>query len=131
MTILISVDVECTGPAPGLGDMASFAMVVIEPGLARTFDSGLLRAEHRQFEPERYAIIGCTREEHENAPTTIEAALRDMSLWLDGVLATSRNGRCLPVSDNPGGDIMWLTTECHLKLGGSRLGHSARRISDV
>jgi len=131
MTILISADVETSGPVPGLGDLVSFGLVVIEPGLTRTFRSGLMRAEHRQHEKERYRIIGCTREGHENAVQTIASVMRRMELWFEDVLATSRNGRCLLVSDNPGYDFMWLATESHLKLGHAQFGHSARRIGDV
>lgn len=131
MTIMISADVETSGPVPGLGDLVSFGLVVIEPGLKRVFRSGLMRAEHRQHEIDRYRVIGCTREEHENAPVTIGATMRRMELWFEDILATSRNGRCLLVTDNPGFDFMWLATESHLKLGHCQFGHSARRIGDV
>ncbi len=131
MTIIVSVDVETSGPVPGLGDLVSFGLVVVEPGLTRSFRSGIMRAEHRQHEIERYRVIGCTREDHENAPVTIASTMRRAELWFEDVLATSRNGRCVMLSDNPGYDFMWIATEMHLKLGHCPLGHSARRIGDV
>jgi len=45
MTLLLSMDVEASGPAPMHGDMISFAAVIIEEGLNRTFDSGNMRPE--------------------------------------------------------------------------------------
>lgn len=131
MTIMVSGDVEISGPCPGLGDLVSFGLVVIEPGLTREFYSGIMRAESPHFENDRYAVIGITREEHVNAPQTIAEAMARYDAWMTDVLATSRNGRALLVSDNPGCDALWLATESHLKLGRSHLGHSGRRIGDV
>lgn len=131
MTILVSGDVEISGPCPGLGDLVSFGLVVVEPGLLRGFYSGIMRAESEHFEEARYGVIGITREEHVNAPQTIAEAMARYDAWMTDVLATSRNGRANLLSDNPGCDALWLATESQLKLGKSHLGHSGRRIGDV
>ncbi len=129
MTILISGDVECSGPCPGLGDLVSFGLVVVEPGLTRRFASGVLRAECDKFEAHRYSIIGITREEHENASRTIASAMIAMEEWISTL--GSSNGRYVLLSDNPATDAMWMMTEMHKKLGKSLFGHSARRIGDA
>ena len=52
MSILLSVDVEASGPAPLHGDMISFAAVIIEEGLGRTFECPLqLATLPQQFSP--------------------------------------------------------------------------------
>lgn len=129
MTILISGDVECSGPCPGLGDLVSFGLVVVEPGLTRRFASGILRAESDKFESERYKIIGITREQHETASRTIADAMFGLEEWTSTL--GSSNGRYVLLTDNPSTDAMWLMTEMHRKLGRSIFGHSARRIGDV
>lgn len=127
MTILISGDVECSGPCPGLGDLVSFGLVVIEPGLTRRFASGVLRAECEFYEEPRYDIIGITRQQHETAEKTIAEGVAELDAWIRGLDAK----RCVLVSDNPSTDAMWLMTEMHKKLGMSHFGHSARRIGDA
>ena len=129
MTILIMGDVEASGDCPGMGDMAMFALVVIEPGLSRRFESGLMRPECERYRQNCYDVFGITREEHENASYSIAERMQAMSEWLEGL--GSSNGRYVLVSDNPGFDAMWMNYECHHKLGRNPFGHSARRIGDV
>jgi hypothetical protein len=129
MTILVSGDVEASGECPGLGDLAKFALVAIEPGLERRFESGLMRPECARYRQSAYDVFGVTREQHEDAPFSIAERMRAMDEWLQGL--GSSNGRYVLVSDNPGFDFMWLSYESHHKLGRSPFGHSARRIGDV
>lgn len=128
MTVLISADVEASGDCPGLGDLASFALVVIEPGLRRTFESGLMRPECKTYRESAY-MFGVTRAQHEQAEYSIAERMRAMDDWIKTIY--SPNGRYVMVSDNPGFDFMWLSYECHHNLGYSPFGHSARRIGDV
>lgn len=129
MTLLISGDVEASGDCPGLGDMACFALVVIEPGLTRRFESGLMRPECARYRQSAYDVFGMTREQHEAAPHSIMERMVAMDEWLNGL--DSKNGRFLLTTDNPGFDFMWLAYESHHKLGRCPYGHSARRIGDV
>lgn len=149
--ILLSGDVEASGPCPGLGDMISFALIIIEPGLTRYFDSGNMRPECDAYSESAYKSIGMTREEHLAAPHSIEERMLACQQWLEEQLdeqhrrrierATQnnhdlsnierKNQRAVLVSDNPGFDFMWIATEMHKKLGKSLIGHSARRIGDV
>lgn len=128
MTILISGDVEASGPCAGLGDMAMFGLVVIEPGLTRRFESGLMRPESDRYRPSSY-MFGVTREQHEAATFTISERMHAMRDWIQSLGA--KNGRHVLVSDNPGFDFGWLNYECQHKLEESIFGHSARRIGDV
>lgn len=129
MTILVSGDTEASGDCPGLGDLAMFALVAIEPGLTRRFESGLMRPECKIYRQSAYDVFGITREQHENAPHSIEERIIAMDEWLQGL--GSSNGRYVLVTDNPGFDFMWLAYECHHKLGRCPFGHSARRIGDA
>ena len=127
MSILLSVDVEASGPAPLHGDMISFAAVVIEEGLERTFDSGNMRPECEHYLPEAYAAIGMTRELHLAAPCSIRDRILAFADWLEGL----RDNRIIMVSDNPGFDFQWMNFELMNHVGQQLLGHSARRIGDV
>jgi hypothetical protein len=105
-----------------------FALVVVEPGLTRVFESGLMRPECKIYNPKAY-MFGVTREEHENAPYSIEERMFAMRDWLEKI--ESSNGRYVLLSDNPGFDFGWINYECHHKLGMNPFGHSARRIGDA
>jgi hypothetical protein len=149
--ILLSGDVEASGPCPGKGDMISFALIIIEPGLTRYFDSGNMRPECDQYDEGAYRAIGMTREEHLNAPHSIEERMLAFRDWLDAELAEQhrrrverallnnhdtskldqKNQRVVLLSDNPGFDFGWLNFELHHKIGKGLLGHSARRIGDA
>jgi hypothetical protein len=149
MNILLSMDVEASGPAPGHGDMISFAAWVIEPNLTRVFDSGNMRPECDKFAPGAYKAIGMTREEHLAAPFSIEERIFAFRDWckvqidaqhradIARAVAQGRDAgavnrpRCLMVSDNPGFDFQWMNYELLNVLGEQLLGHSARRIGDV
>lgn len=127
MALLLSVDVEASGPAPLHGDMISFAAVVIEEELSRTFSSGLMRPECEHFHPAAYEAIGVTREQHLAAPNSIRDRVLAFADWLQGL----EDNRIIMVSDNPGFDFQWMNFELMNHYGHQLLGHSARRIGDV
>lgn len=127
MSILLSVDVEASGPAPMHGDMISFAAVVIEEGLGRSFHSGNMRPECEHYWPAAYEAIGMTRERHLAAPCSIRDRILAFADWLHGL----NDNRIVMVSDNPGFDFQWMNFELMNHVGQQLLGHSARRIGDV
>jgi hypothetical protein len=149
MNILLSMDVEASGPAPGHGDMISFAAWVIEPNLTRVFDSGNMRPECDKFSEGAYKSIGMTREEHLAAPYSIEERIVAFRDWLNPIRdqerermvknaqargetgADIRMPRGIMLSDNPGFDFQWMNFELWNKIGDPILGHSARRIGDA
>jgi hypothetical protein len=127
MTVLLSVDVEASGQAPLHGDMISFAAVVIEEGLSRTFASGNMRPECEHYWQQAYDAIGMTREQHLAAPHSIRDRILAFADWLQGL----NDYRIVMVSDNPGFDFQWMNFELMNHIGTQLLGHSARRIGDV
>lgn len=129
MTILLSMDVEASGPCPLHGDMISFAAIVIEEGLTRTFDSGNMRPECDKFSQGAYASIGMTREQHLAAPYSITERMLAFRDWTETL--EMKDGRCVLLSDNPGFDFAWMNFELWNKVGKPLLGHSARRIGDA
>jgi hypothetical protein len=124
MKIFLSADTEASGPVPGLFDMISVGLVVIEPGLTRTF-YGEFAPLHDLYSEGAYKSIGMTREQHLAMPnagvTTFE-----MYHWLMNLNAS----RILTVSDNPGFDFAFLVWYLEKFVGKNPLGHSARRIGD-
>jgi hypothetical protein len=153
MNILLSMDVEASGPAPLHGDMISFAAIRIEPGLKRFFDSGNMRPQCEKFSPGAYKAIGMTREQHLAAPYSIEERIEERILAFKDFataqaeeqfaldLARAREQgrdpgkvnkpRCIMLSDNPGFDFQWMNFELLNVTGEQLLGHSARRIGDA
>lgn len=148
MNILLSMDVEASGPCPMHGDMISFAAIVIEKGLKRTFDSGNMRPECNKFSEGAYKSIGMTREEHLAAPYSIKERILAFKDWLDPILdqehermisnaaargqsANVNKPRGVMVSDNPGFAFQWMNFELFNVLDFPYLGHSARRIGDA
>ena len=127
--ILLSMDVEASGPCPGMGDMISFAAVIIEPGLARRWHSENMLPTVPAFNPGAYASIGMTREQHLAARYTIEERVADFVAWLRAMEPEA--SRFVMVSDNPGFDFGWVNWALHTYGHGGVLGHSARRIGDV
>jgi hypothetical protein len=149
MNILLSMDVEASGPCPLHGDMISFAAILLDGKLDRGFDSGNMRPECDKYSEGAYKAIGMTREQHLAAPYSIEERILAFRDWLEPIVneeharmvekALARGDditkinkpRGIMVSDNPGFDFQWLNFECFNKLGYNPLGHSARRIGDL
>lgn len=129
--LLISVDVEASGPCPGHGDMISFACIVIEPTFSWQFASLNMRPECSFYDEGAYKAIGMTREEHLNAPYSIEESMLRLEQWLQELKEATGADRFVMVSDNPGFDFQWINFECWNKLSYNPFGHSARRIGDV
>lgn len=130
--LLVSVDVEASGPCPNHGDMISFGCVVIEPTLSWQFYSDIMIPECDVYDNGAYASINMTRKAHQElAYDTISAAMFRFEDWCNELLKTTNSDRLVMVSDNPGFDFQWMNFECWNKLGYNPFGHTARRINDV
>ena len=130
--LLISVDVEASGPCPNHGDMISFGCVVIEPNFSWQFYSDVMLPECEKFEPSAYHSIGMSRDAHYRlAYSHITSAMKRFEEWCDDLKKATGASRFVMVSDNPGFDFQWINFECWNKLGYNPFGHSARRIGDV
>ena len=130
--LLVSVDVEASGPCPRYGDMISFGAVVIEPTFSWQFYSDIMRPECENFEQEAYDSIGMTREEHDYKHNpSISNSINRFSSWCGQLKQASQADRLIMVSDNPGFDFQWMNYECWDKIGYNPFGHTARKIGDV
>ncbi len=126
--MLISVDVEASGPCPNHGDLISFGMVLIDGNdLSKRFRSPNMKPSCSKYKQGAYDSIGITREEHESYAATLSDGMNAMKAWLDSLNLDRR----VMISDNPAFDFMWIAAESYNHLGYNPFGHSARRIGDV
>lgn len=130
--MLIVVDVESDGPAPGLYSMVSFGAVVVEPGLNRTFFGQTAPLFGAKYLTEALAACRVTRAEHLDYPPPVKAMER-FDKWLEGLEheCQNTNGRLTFISDNPAYDWQFMNYYLHAAVGRNRFGHSARRIGDL
>jgi hypothetical protein len=131
--LLISVDVEASGPCPQHGDMISFGAVVIEPTFSWQFYSDIMYPECAIYSDDAYASIGMTRESHvkDGSGNCIAHVMADFYVWCQNLKKAANADRLIMVSDNPGFDFQWMNFECWNKLNYNPFGHTARRINDV
>lgn len=130
--LLVSCDVEASGPCPGHGDMISFGCVVIEPTFSWQFYSHIMLPECENFKQEAYHSIGMSRDAHYRlAYSHITAAMGRFKEWYEELFKATGTNRLVMVSDNPGFDFQWINFECWNKLGYNPFGHTARKIGDV
>lgn len=121
--ITVIADVEASGPVPGLFDLISVGLVVVEQGLTRTFYAECAPL-HDLYLDGAYKSIGVTREQHLAMPDPSILA-HDMVAW-----AESLGDRPGIASDNPGFDFPFLAWYSWKFTGRNPFGHSARRIGD-
>ena len=121
--ILISVDVETDGPAPGMYSMLEIGAVVVEPGLANGFH-GYLAPISRDYSEEALAISGRTREEtlEFDAPAV---TMKAFAAWLDALPGTP-----VFVSDNPF-DWMFVCWYLWHFEGRNPFGHSGHNLASL
>jgi len=127
--MLITVDVESDGPAPGIYSMVSFGAVIVEPTLSHKF-----RAETAPISglwiPKSLAISGVTREEHEKFPHP-STVMPTFKRWLESKLRIFDVERFVMISDNPAFDHAFINWYGWKFCGKDLLGHSGRRINDL
>jgi hypothetical protein len=144
--INLVVDVEASGPCPGMHDMISLGMVNLNNFADKSYYE--FKPLHNNFQQGAYNSIGITRDQHLSMP--------DPSTSMYNVLkkALSYDDRIIVWSDNPGFDFQWLnwytwwfigdhdlsiqpSTEQKeeilslMKNDKSPFGHSSRRIGDL
>lgn len=120
----VVVDVEANGPIHGTHSMIDFGMVIIEPGLNRTF-RGKLKPISDEYIPEALAVSGFTHEETKNFGEP-KIVMQQAADWL----ADNINGKPIFWSDNNGFDFGWMHWYFLTFLGKDPFGHSSRRIAD-
>lgn len=124
----VVVDCEASGRCPQFGSMINFGAFVAEPSLDRGFRSRTIRPYSETFNPDAYAAIGLSHEDHlATAECDLAEAMADFAAWLDGLGAD----RLVFWSDNPAFDWQWINhgfTAAGLR---NPFGYSARRIGDL
>lgn len=119
------IDVESDGPIPGDYSMISFGVVIVEPGLERTF-YGQLRPISDRWVPEALAVSGHSREE----TLGFEDPIVVMKRFDDWVRKNTR-GRPLFVSDNNGFDWQFVNWYLHHFVGDNPFGHSSTNLGSL
>ena len=128
MTTHVVVDCEASGPCPEHGSMISFGAYVIEPSLDRGHRSPTIEPYSELFDPEAYAAIGLSREEHvRTAEASLAEAMAGFAAWLE----TTVEGRAVFWSDNPAFDWQWINHGFASAGMKNPFGFSARRIGDL
>lgn len=122
----ISVDIEADGPIPGDYSMVCFGAVVVEPGLNRTFYSGLLKPISTLWLPEALEISGFTREEMYKDGGNPHAAMSNFRDWVDNL-----GGRPMFIADNNGFDWMFICWYFHHYLGENPFGFSSQNLNSL
>lgn len=100
----IMVDVETTGPVPGLYAMIQLGAVVVEPGLKRTFYGEFQPERDHEIQDEALTVVGVTREQIKGYPPS-SITIKDFHRWVKEVAGDSRP---VFVSDNNGFDYSFV-----------------------
>lgn len=123
----IIVDVEATGPCPGLYSMIEVGAVEFKT--RATFFGRLAPLSNTKSVPQALKAIGATEEqiaEYPMATTTME----DFYAWCRS-LKDHPEDRLVFWSDNPAFDWQFVNYYFHLFIGENPFGFSARRIGDL
>lgn len=129
MGILVSIDVESDGPAPGLYSMISFGAIIVEEKLNRTFYAKI-KPISNQWIPEALAISGFTREQtlsDEFLPP--EIIMARFETWI--LRNNSYDGRPIMFSDNSSYDFAFINYYFRCYLRRNPFGYSSRNINDL
>lgn len=121
----IVTDIESDGPIPHDYAMVSFAAIVLEPALDRTFFAELCPVSE-QFQPEALKVCGYTREETLKFPKP-EVVMPKFVSWLDSIRKPKE--RLMFVSDNNGFDWQFINWYLWHFTGGNPFGHTSTNIS--
>jgi hypothetical protein len=123
--MLISIDVESSGPNPVKFDLVSVGCVVVDGKFDRTF-FGEARPENKDFDPGAYRVIGVTREQHK----AFAMSQKQLGVALYSWLKKLDSGNHTMVSDNPAFDFQFVSALFSYADLANPLGFSARRIGD-
>jgi hypothetical protein len=119
------VDVEADGPIPGDYSMISFAAVIIEPVLQRTF-YGQLRPISEKWLPKALQISGFSREQtlHFDEP---QAVMQGFADWLEQETCE----RIFFIADNNGFDWQFINWYFHHFIGRNPFGYSSLNLNSL
>lgn len=124
-SLFIMVDVEATGPCPGLYSMTELGAVVVEEPLARTFYAKLRPIEGTALDKEAVRVMGYDPAAFADWPEP-EGEIRRFGEWLDGL-----GKRPMFVSDNPGFDFQFVNYYFWKFYGRNPFGHSSTNLGSL
>lgn len=119
------VDIEADGPIPGDYSMISIGVVLVEPGLDKTF-YGKLRPISDRWDAESLKVSGHSREETQrfDDPHLVMTQLSD---WI----STVTSGKPRFIADNNGFDWQFVNWYFHHFLGANPFGHSSTNLGSL
>lgn len=122
-------DVEADGPCPGLYSMVSVGVVIVEPGLDRTFYAKI-RPISDDWIPEALKVSGHSREECMEFEKP-EDAMNRFKTWVKENSGSRKSrGRQVPnaqfISDNNGFDWQFVNYYFHRFCGDNPFGFSSQ-----
>ncbi len=125
----IMVDIESDGPCPGLYSMVSFGAVVVEPGLNRTYYSGVMRPlPDADCVPQALAVSGVSRDE-QLAGRRPEDIMPAFAEWLRK--QAGKGNRLMFISDNNGFDWQFINYYFHKFTNGNPFGFSSTNLGSL
>ncbi len=116
------IDIESDGPIPGDYSMIAFGAVVVEPGLANTFN-GRLKPVSEKWLPDALAISGFTREETLQFDDPREV-MGKFGAWVE----EKCKNQPMFISDNNGFDWQFINRYFHHFTGCNPFGHSSTNL---
>lgn len=120
--ILVSIDVETSGPTPGTGSLLSVgACLVTDP--AQTFYRELRPIEGLPWDRATERVHGLTRTYLATAGLAPDAAMADLVAWVGSVAPAP--ARAVFVGFNAPFDWMFVADYLHRFTGGNPFGHGA------
>jgi DNA polymerase III epsilon subunit-like protein len=120
----VVVDIEANGGIIGKNSMISFAAVIVEQGLKRTFYREI-KPISDSYTPEALAVTGFTHEQTKKFMDPM-IAMQEFDQWL----YENIDGRPIFWSDNNGFDAAWINYYFLSFTSKNPFGHSSRRIGD-
>jgi len=127
-------DVEADGPCPGVYSMVSVGVVIVEPGLSRTFYAKI-RPISDKWIPEALAVSGHSREECMEFDRP-EEAMEKFKKWVESNAGMRKSrGRQVPnaqfISDNNGFDWQFVNYYFHRFCGDNPFGFSSQNLGSL
>ncbi len=121
----IVVDVEADGPVPGLYSMISFAAIIVDKDLNKTFKAFTCPISEK-WDSLALHISCASRDEHLQYPHPANA-MRQFVIWLK----ENSKGHPVFISDNLAFDWQFINYYFHSFIGKNPFGFSGRRIGDL
>jgi hypothetical protein len=123
----IMVDVEATGPVPGLFSMTELGAVIVDREMNKTFYGRFSPLEDAGFIPEALAVTDRTMEELETWPDP-QKTMWAFETWVN---THSRNSRPIFISDNNGFDWQYVNYYFWKFCNRNPFGHSSNNLANI